>query len=153
MGSGTIWVQSDRLQVQPSMLHLWNRLKVTGKGHCRGWHLLPFLIQHHCRPLPEGSVPNSSLTLPVCSKASPPIYFGFCDPETSTAVFQVHCGSFHRKLLFPHTPQKPLDIRSASCASLPTIVQEQDFRQKEINWNPWPRQKEGLDHLFQHQPT
>ena len=107
-----------------SMLQLWNCLKLVGKGHCWGWRLLPLLIQHHCRPLPEGSVLNSSLTLSVCSEVSPPLYFGFCDPATSAAPFQVCPGSILRKLLFPHMPQKPLDSRLASCASLPTVVQE-----------------------------
>lgn len=61
---------------------------------------------------------------------SPLLYFGFCDPATSAAPFQVRPGSFLSKLPFPHMPQKHLDIRLASCASLPVVVTRVRFEAK-----------------------
>lgn len=107
------------LTVMCSMLHLWNCLKLGSKGHCWGWPLLPLLIQYHARTLPEGSAPNSSLTLAACRELFSPHYFGFCDLATSATPFQVCPGSLCvRKLPFPDKPQKPFDIRLASLVCL-----------------------------------
>lgn len=65
------------LTVMCFTVHLWNCLKLVSKGHCWGWHLLPLLIQHHGRTLPEESVLNSSLTLAACREVSSPHYLDF----------------------------------------------------------------------------
>lgn len=58
------------------------------------------------------------------------------------ALLSFKSAQFLRKLPFSHVPQKPLDIRLASSGGLPIVVQELDLRHKEVNCNPWLRQRE-----------
>lgn len=131
------------LTVMCSMLHLWNWLKLVSKGHWWGRHLLSLLIQHHGRTLPEGSVLNSSLTLAASGRCPHHIILDFVIWRPLLFHFKFAQVPFVRKLLFPDMPQKALDIRLASCAGLPTDVQEWDLRQKVMNWNLVLRNRKG----------
>lgn len=111
------------LTVLCSVLHPWNHLKLASKGHCWGWQLLPFLIQHHGSTRPEGSLLNSSLTL-TAGRYPHHIILDFVVWQPVLLHFKFAEVPFVRKLLFPDMPQKPLDIMLASCAGLPTDVQE-----------------------------